>query len=174
MERVTHIRERLSKPLEINFLNEILESVIQYPEDFNLLYQLIGDDEHTISWRAAWACDKLSRLYPDWFLGKEEELMSALFTCRHDGKKRLILSILFNIPAPSEFPVKLLDYSLQHMFDHNESIAAQSLYIKMAYKLCLVEPELMQELKLYLENAEIEYYSTAVKTCVRNVLRKLN
>lgn len=60
------------------------------------------------------------------------------------------------------------------MLDLNQAIATQALCIKMAYKLCRIEPELLPELKLYLENAELEYYSIGVKTCVRNVLKKLN
>ena len=55
-----------------------------------------------------------------------------------------------------------------------ESIGVQALSIRMAYQLCKSEPELLKELQLILENADTEYYSTGVKTTIRNILKKIN
>lgn len=65
-------------------------------------------------------------------------------------------------------------WACEKIFNLNEAIATQALCIKMAYKLCLLEPELLPELKLYLENAEPEYYSSGVKCGIRNVLKKIH
>ena len=50
----------------------------------------------------------------------------------------------------------------------------QSLAIRMAYRLCEPEPELLYELRTILESTETEMYSTAVKSAVRNTLKKIN
>ena len=55
-----------------------------------------------------------------------------------------------------------------------ESIGVQSLAIRMAYRLCEPEPELLYELRTILESTETEMYSTAVKSAVRNTLKKIN
>ena len=53
------------------------------------------------------------------------------------------------------------------------AIGVQALSIRMAYELCQHEPELLQELQLILENTDTEYYSTGVKTTIRNTLKKI-
>jgi hypothetical protein len=59
------------------------------------------------------------------------------------------------------------------MLSLQESIGVQSLSIRMAYRLCKHEPELLSELKLILEHANTEFYSTGVKTAIRNILKKI-
>lgn len=60
-----------------------------------------------------------------------------------------------------------LDYCLEHMQNPNEYPGIQSLCLKLAYKMCLFYPELMDELKHTLEAMEMEYYSPALRS-VRN------
>lgn len=156
-------------------LLEVVTSVTNYPEDFETVYNLMFDADITISWRAIWACEKISELQPGWFdEQKKEEIIDALLISKHDGSKRLLLSILYNLPLPKEYSVRFLDYCLDHCLDRKESIGVQALCIKMAYRLCRVEPELLSELKAILENAELDYYSAGVKSCIRNTLKKLN
>ena len=63
---------------------------------------------------------------------------------------------------------------LDAMLSPQESIGVQSLAIRMAYRLCEPEPELLYELRTILESTETEMYSTAVKSAVRNTLKKIN
>lgn len=53
-----------------------------------------------------------------------------------------------------------------------ESIGVQALSIRIAYLLCRKEPELLQELQLILENTELDFYSTGVRTTIRNTLKR--
>lgn len=46
--------------------------------------------------------------------------------------------------------------------------------MKLAYKLCMQEQELLRELKVYLENAEPEYYSVGVRCTRKNILKRIN
>ena len=174
MERITDYREFLSRPIARLFLHEIVESVSIYPDDFDIIYTLIKDPEDKISWRAAWACEKVFEKYPCFLEGKEEELISFVMKNKHSGTRRIILSVLLELPTPKPLPLDFLDFCFNNMLDLNQAIATQALCIKMAYKLCRLEPDLLPELKLYLENAELEYYSPGVRSCVRNVLKKLN
>ncbi|NDV64490.1 hypothetical protein [Bacteroides sp. 224] len=173
MKRVTDFFGKLSDPISKSNIDDIVESVHHHPEDFKLIYDYTNHEELKISWRALWACEKLAELHPDWFDSLKEEVIHKLLNCTHAGSKRILLSILYNLPVYKPIPIPLLDYCFSHMLDMNESIGVQSLAIKMAYKICCVEPELLYELKLYLENAEPEYYSTGVKTCIRNTLRRI-
>ena len=131
-------------------------------------YRLISDDKIVVSWRAIWACEKVSEKHPGWFVPLLDDIIQRLLVCQHDGSKRLLLSILYNVPASSPVSVDLLNYCLDHMLAPQESIGVQALSIRMAYQLCKSEPELLKELQLILENADTEYYSTGVKTTIRN------
>ena len=126
-----------------------------------------------MSWRAIWVCEKLSEIHPGWFILLYDEIIQRLIDCTHDGSKRLLLSILYNIPIPTPISVDLLNYCLDHMLSPQESIGVQALSIRIAYLLCRKEPELLQELQLILENAELDFYSTGVRTTVRNTLKKI-
>ncbi len=174
MERITDFEAKLSSTLSRNFVDAIVESVLFYPEDFEPLYSLVTNKETKLSWRAAWACEKLSELTPEWFIPKYDEIVSLTLSMKHSGTKRLLLSILYNLPLPAEFPVELYNFCLEKMLSPDEAIAIQALCIKLAYKIALKEPELLSEIRLYLENAETEYFSTGVKNCIRNVLKKIN
>lgn len=174
MERITDYREFLSRPIARLFLHKLVESISIYPEDFDIVYKMINDADQKISWRASWACQKIFDKYPDFLEGKQEELIEVVMNISHSGTRRILLSILLEMPTPQPLRVDFLDFCFNHMLDMNQAIAIQALCIKMAYKLCLLEPELLPELKLYLESAELEYYSIGVKTIIRNVLKRLN
>ena len=54
-----------------------------------------------------------------------------------------------------------------------ETVAGQAVCMKLAYAICLKEPELMGELEAYLENMEPEYYTAAVQCARNNILKKI-
>lgn len=164
----------LSGSLSRRLVDSIVDSVLQDPENFPYLYLLIHDENEKISWRAIWACEKLCRTVPEFFMDKRKELMELSIQTNHDGKKRILLSMLNELPLDDIFSVEFLNACMEWMFSPKESIGVQALSIRLSYKLCEYEPDLMPELRLYLENAETEYMSTGVRTSVRNTLLKIN
>lgn len=167
------IQEKLSVPITKFHLHHFVESILLHPEDFPTVYAQLWNDNPAISWKAAWACEKIADARPGWFSGKEEEITALLLSCRHSGSRRLLLSILCRIPVPDVFPVALFDFCLEHALDIKEPPGVQSRCIKMAYKLCCREPELFYELKLIMDNADLSFYSKGLRTCFKNVKRGL-
>lgn len=174
MESTKNYRALLDTKISKANIDSIVRSVHNNPENFVEIYQLMDDPEIRVSWRATWACEKLSETHPFLFEEQIQDIISRLLSCTHDGSKRLLLSILFNLPVPEELPVPLLEYCFAHMLDKKESIGVQSLCIRLAYRLCRAEPDLLHELRMYLENTETEYYSKAVASAVKNTLRRIN
>ena len=138
------------------------------------MYKLTFDNKLLVSWRALWVCEKLSEVHPGWFVPLREELTGRLLNCTHDGSKRLLLSILFNLPVQEPISVPLLNFCFDRMFSPAESIGVQALCIKTAYRLCQKEPELLGELRIILESVETEFFSKGVTTTIRNTLKKIN
>lgn len=174
MERITDFRKALTDRFGKNFANDIAATVRQYPEDFDMLYPLMGCGEEKIAWRAAWVCECLSASHPEWFMSRYNEITGVLLTSPYTGLRRCLLSILCTLPLPGEFPMQLYDYCIRQMLAPDEAIANQTLCIKLAYKLGGAEPELLNELKVYLENAEPDYYSPGVKCVIKNTLKQLS
>ncbi len=163
----------MAVPIHKLSIDSLVQEVCLCPEYFEDIYRLTYDEKQTVSWRAIWVCEKLSEIHPDWFILLYDEIIQRLIDCTHDGSKRLLLSILYNIPIPTPISVDLLNYCLDHMLSPQESIGVQALSIRIAYLLCRKEPELLQELQLILENTELDFYSTGVRTTVRNTLKKI-
>ena len=173
MERIDEYRKALSVPISQLNITPIVNEIDRNPEAFTDIYRLVSNEERTVSWRALWVCEKLSEKHPDWFIPLQNEITEKLLECSHDGLKRLYLSILYNLPVVEPVSVPLLNFCLDRMISPQESIGVQALCVKTAYLLCRNEPELLNELRIILENAETEYFSKGVATSVRNTLKKI-
>lgn len=174
MDSITDLRSRLGQSLSRHFVGEIATSAAENPDDIRQLVCLINDSDDRISWRAAWVCEKILALSPDELLSYRDEFMQKLFGCRHDGTRRLLLSLLYRLPHPSAFPGELYNYCLEQMLSPREKPAVQALSMKLAFELCKEIPELLAELKLYLENCSTQFYSPAFLSARKNVLRHID
>ena len=138
-------KKALEGTLGRKHIDNIVDQVAGSPDRFDALYTLTQHEETKIAWHATWACEKLSILLPSLLMDKREELMLRAMQCPHDGTRRLLLNILHHLPVR----------------------------MKLAYDICLEEPELTGELKAYLENMEPEYYTVAVQCARNNILKKI-
>jgi hypothetical protein len=169
-----NLREEFSGKLVHSFAEQFSLWVINNPEQFPELYSLSYDTDPKVAWRAAWICEKISYQFPEWFINKRSELAKRIIHCSNDGSKRSLLNILLHLPVEEPISVEFLNFCLDHMLSPQEPIAIQAQCIKMAYKLCQKEPELLPEFKYILENAELEFYSKGIQSTVRNTLEQLN
>lgn len=173
MYKIDEFRKALDVPISKLSIEELVQDICGQPEYLKDIYRLISDEKQTVSWRAIWVCEKVSEIHPGWFIPMLDDITRRLFVCNHDGSKRLLLSILYNVPVSAPISVDLLNYCLDHMLSPQESIGVQALAIRMSYVLCKQEPELLKELQLILENTNVEFYSAGVKTTIRNTLKKI-
>lgn len=168
-------REHLSRPLSKDFLNLLIQSVIDNPADFSVLYQLVFDANEKVAWRAAWACEKLSERFPEWFSTEHANQIRTLsLSTKHGGLHRLCLSILTNLPLPNPISVEFINSCFEWMISPKYPIAVQALSMKMLYAFCEVEPDFKAELKACLENVSPDDYSPGYNSIRRNILKKLN
>ena len=166
-------KKALEGTLGRKHIDNIVDQVASSPDRFDALYTLTQHEETRIAWRATWACEKLSFLLPSLLMDKREELMLRAMQCPHDGTRRLLLNILHHLPVPKPVNAAFFDFCLQGMLSSAESASGQAVCMKLAYDICLEEPELTGELKAYLENMEPEYYTVAVQCVRNNILKKI-
>lgn len=168
-----NFKEILESNLGRKYIDSIVEQVIDSPARFTDLYALTKDEDEKIAWRAIWACEKLSIQCPSLFMNLREELMQRSLQCSHSGMRRLLLNLILHLPILEPINVAFLDFCLNGMLSLDESVAGQAVCMKLAYAFCLKEPELLGELKAYLENMEPEYYTAAVQCTRTNILKKI-
>lgn len=166
-------RERLQLTLGRKMVDDIAKQVEETPTRFAELYALTNDEEDKTAWRALWACEILCRKHPSLFINKREEFMQRAMQCPFDGQKRILLNMLHRMPVLEPINVAFLDFCLDAMLSPSESVGVQAVCIKLAYAICLKEPDLMGELRSYLENMEPEYYTVAVRASRNNILKKI-
>jgi len=167
-----NLREQLSGALYSNFAEKFAYCIADNPECFPEIYDLTFDKDPKMAWRAMWVCEKVSYMFPEWFMDKRSELMQRTMQSLNHGSKRSMLHILLHLPIEEPISVEFLNFCLDRMLSPQEPIAIQAQCMKMAYRLCKKEPELLPELKCILENAEPEYYSKGMKSVIRNILKQ--
>lgn len=130
------------------------------------------DDDYQVARNALWALTKatdeeLSQLQPIL-----HELIDLALSADNSSVRRLSLNVILRLRMGEEdLRTDFLDFCLEHMVDVNEYPGIQSLCMKLAHRMCMFYPELMEELVRTVEGMEIEYYKPAVKS-VRNRLLK--
>ncbi|WP_321478550.1 hypothetical protein [uncultured Bacteroides sp.] len=168
-----NLKSELSKRISKEKIEEILSYIQEKEQSRKELYHLIYDDDKIISFQALWACSHLSPPENQWLCNKQNDLIDQLLACQHSGKRRLLLSILYQQPFSESFRTDLLDFCLDGITSPKELPAAQSLCMKIAYKLCLPIPELLQELRSILEMMEPDLLAPAARSVRRNILKAM-
>ena len=168
-------REHLALPLSKRFVDILVLEIFTNPNDFKEVYTLIFDKDIKVAWRAAWACQKISEKYPEWFTEHQFfELAEICINTKHGGLQRGCLSILYNINLPESIPVELINSCFEWMVSPRYPIAVQAYAMKLLYRICLKEPDFVPELKAYLENIHPEDYSPGFISTRKNTLKQLN
>lgn len=166
-------RESLKQTINLKTISTLVESILENPSDFEVLFELISDNDEKISWKAAWVCDKIAELrpkfYSQWHIDK---IMDGVMTNSQEGFRRSCLSILYHLPL-QPINVELLNSCFEWMISTQSSIAVKALSIKIIHRYCSAEPDLKAELKAYLENYDSEGVSAGIMAIKRKVLRTL-
>ena len=130
--------------------------------------QFVYNEDAKVARNALWVLTKandkeLSALQPF-----RNELIDLAMTTKHSAVRRLSLNIVERLKMDKDdLQTEFLDFCLEHMLDVEELPGVQAICMKLAYRMCMFYPELMEELKRTLQAMAIEYYKPAVK-CTRN------
>jgi hypothetical protein len=168
-------REQLSRPLSKHYVDSLVLEVFDNPSDFDSVYQLIFDPNEKVRWRAAWACQKISEKYPQWFNDQHFfELANLALSTTQGGLHRGCLSIIRNISLPENIPVEFINACFDWMISPKYPIAVQALSMRIGYAICKRESDFIPEFIAYLENVDVECYSPGFKSTRKNVFKMLN
>lgn len=167
------LQERLSgrpdKALTLATAGEAMVDVAVL--DVLLLFIYEGADPSR--WRAAWVLEKVSERQPSLLAAEYGRIVALVMrTDTPDGLRRLLLSILHNLPDALELDVELFNFLLDTMIDLKSPPGVQSLAMKLAHRMSRRHDELHEEFLCIVRNMELDYYSAGVRSVVRHCIKK--
>lgn len=168
MDLRTRLTGRPSKELTLTVAREALADA----EVLKALQSLLYEGDGSVRWRAAWVLENVSKRQPS-LLAKERNSIVAMATNENEseGLRRLLLSILYNLPDDDEIDVKLLNYLLAIMLDLKAPPGVQVLAMKLAARISSRHKDLHEEFCCMVRNMELEYYSPGVRSAVKQCLK---
>lgn len=149
----------------------IYNEVKKSGEWLSFLKTFLHDEDYQVARNALWGLTKatdaeLSALQP-----MLHELIDKALNEENSSVRRLTMNIIVRLRMNEEdLRTEFLDFCLDHMQNPDEYPGIQSLSLKLAYKMCLFYPELMDELKRTLMAMEMEYYSPALRSVRKRIL----
>lgn len=167
-----NFKAKLSERIGMDDINEILRLTHDSDSRKQELYNLVIGEDETIGYHATWILTHFSSEDNKWLYNKQDELIDEVLACKHGGKRRVILNLLYKQPLANPPRVDFLDFCLERMISSQELPGVQSLCMKIAYELCRTIPELMQELKIMLEMMEGDL-CPAIQTTRKNILKAM-
>lgn len=137
------------------------------------VFRLSLSADEKIAWHALWVCDVMASLRPELLEGRREQFQKMLLRGDQNGKKRLLLSILFKMSVDKDFSIEVLNKCLDDMVSLRQPPAVCAVAMKLAYKMCLFYPDLMSEFRAILDSMEDDFLPPAVRSTRRNLLKDM-
>lgn len=163
---------KLSERIGMNDINEILRLTHDSDTRKQELYNLVIGEDEVIGYHAAWIFTHFSSQDNEWLYNKQDQLIDEVLACKHGGKRRVMLNLLYRQPFPNPPRVDFLDFCLGQMMSSEELPGVKSLCMKIAYELCRPIPELEQELKTMLAMMEGDLVPS-IQAVRRNILKAM-
>lgn len=165
-------KARLSQRIGMDDINEILRLTHDSDSRKQELYNLVIGKDEAIGYHAAWIFTHFSSQDNEWLYNKQDQLIDEVLACKHGGKRRVMLNLLYRQPFPNPPRVDFLDFCLERMMSSEELPGVKSLCMKIAYELCRPIPELEQELKTMLAMMEGDLVPS-IRAVRRNILKAM-
>lgn len=165
-------KARLSQRIGMDDVNEILRLTHDSDSRKQELYDLVIGEDETIGYHATWIFTHFSSQDNEWLYNKQDQVIDNVLVCKHGGKRRVMLNLLYRQPFPNPPRVDFLDFCLEQMMSGEELPGVKSLCMKIAYELCRPIPELVQELKTMLAMMEGDLVPS-IRAVRKNILKAM-
>ena len=147
---------------------EIYQEVKASGDFLDFARQYAFSEDYRVTRSALWGLTKASKEDLSQLQVILNVFINQAMQTENSSVRRLSLNIVERLEM-SEYDLRtdFLDFCFEHMMNVEEFPGIQSVCMKLAFRMCKLYPELMEELKRTLEAMEIDYYKPAVK-CVRS------
>lgn len=155
-------------------VNAVAEWAVDSDENFSSLYSLVFSSDERIAYNALWSlshCRDLS----DLIRSHADELIDLVMIENHNGKKRLLLTIIESLKFNCSFVrTDFMDFCLSKITSAVQPHSVRALCLKLAFAQCRNYPELIDELQLRMEMLECSPISPGLKSALKNVSNRIS
>ena len=154
--------------------DKILKYIGDDAEKFDVLMVLFFGGEHNVSQRAAWVMSYCAEKYPVIIKPYLVKLVQHLDTNKiHDSIKRNTFRLLQYINVPKKAQGQLLHKCYEYILSKDEPPAIKAFAITVAFNICQQEPDLLNELKVIVDDLLEHSNSPAILSRCKQVKRFL-
>ncbi|WP_407932879.1 MULTISPECIES: hypothetical protein [unclassified Dysgonomonas] len=137
------------------------------------LYNLIFDEDERIVTNTLWIMNHFSLSENRWLYQKQDEMIDKLLLTTNKSQQRLLLNLLYRQPLANPPRIDFLDYCLEEMIARKEAPGTTTICMKLAYEMCRIIPELLQEFRTALDIVEDSQLPPSLKTTRKNILKAI-
>ena len=160
--------DRLRQTFSEGGAQEIYQEVKSTGDFLGFARQYAFSEDYRVARSALWGLTKASKEELSQLQVILNELIDQAMQTENSSVRRLSLNIVERLKMEKvDLRTDFLDFCFEHMMGVDEFPGIQSVCMKLAFRMCQLYPELMDELKRTLEAMETDYYKPAVR-CVRN------
>ena len=160
--------ERLRQTFSEGGAQEIYQEVKASGDFLGFARKYAFSQDYRVARSALWGLTKASKEELSQLQVILDEFINQAMKTENSSVRRLSLNVVERLNmSEDDLRTDFLDFCFNHMMNVEEYPGIQSVCMKLAFRMCKLYPELMDELKRILEAMEIDYYKPAVK-CVRN------
>lgn len=168
---VGNLQERLSGKLSKEQALIIAHEAMADAQLLETLFYYIYNKDERLRWRAAWSLEMVSKRMPSLLVDERHRMRTlAMKPDITDGLRRLLFSILFNLPD-EDWDIEFLNFVLDKMLDFKSPPGVQALAMKLAARMSRKHEELYEEFCSVVQNMELEFYSAGVRSVVKQCLK---
>lgn len=127
--------------------------------------RFIRDDDRKVARNALWILTKATDDELSTLQSMLDDFIGLAMQTQDSSVRRLSLNVIERLEITKDsLRTDFLDFCLERMSAVDELPGAQSLCMKLAYRMCRFYPELEGELLRTLKAMEIDYYTPAVRS----------
>jgi hypothetical protein len=143
------------------------------PENFHVLYELAFSEKYPMNMRCANVCRHCCEHIPELIFPYLDELPEKIQQNTTDGVKRSFLKIYASNLHEKYFRNldKLTGLCFQYISDVKQALAVRAYCMDIAYKICRLEPDLMNEL-LSMAYFELESPYAAMQSKALSIIKR--
>ena len=163
--------ERLQQTFSEGGAQEIYQEVKSEGDFLGFARHYVFYDDDRVARSALWGLTKASIDELSQLKVILNPLIDLAMKTDNSSVRRLTLSIIERMKLEEDdLRTDFLDFCLEHMVSTKEFSGIQSVCMKLAFRMCVFYPELMDELKRILESMDMEFYKPAVKSIRMRIL----
>lgn len=137
------------------------------------LFSLINSPDDRTGYNALWTFTHFAPADIAWLQQKRDKLIDLVLTVEHEGKRRLLLTLLDQLTADKKgFRGDYLDFCLSRI-NSTEPCSIRTLCLKQAFAQCRFYPELIAELKNEIELMESGELTPGLRAAIKNIRKKI-